>query len=897
MGLRRWWEGVREDLRDWRDERRHATLMAEIAADRQKFPGFDQRERALTEYFRRAPWLTADRELLPTFHGARDVQDRQEQVRLAIEAGQIPLDEKGGLLRNGASYDLNALREERERWAKAFHLEPGELGSREWSQDRTPEDHEERVFGEMFRGSVKAGQTLYGELTPREAADWERLEHLTEQRRAAGWTGENADTPPPGREESAAAYEQLWAAMTAAEQAAKRGVLDTKDPAQRAISEDVLRAVERVEDAEGRGLNVEPTEEQAHRRESAEEIFRHFGFPQVHPELAEAREMDATQERSDTAALLRDHGDEVGPEDAAAFARAYGIDPTEITTAEKVRNMSREELETRAQQLDQGITEAEAAAGTTSDRVGDLSDWAAQARAELAAINERLIADEIEAELAEARAEADTASRHDDPYPTADNFRNMSADELVAQADALEKSITEVGGSGAWAERAQGELLAIHDRLAEAGIEAAVAEAGHDWTFAPPRDTELQWEVASETDRAHVEQAIEDAEDRVRGWAAERGRDAAELTPEEWAQAEAEDGQGEHETQDRGAPDLASQEFTSGLEEAIERGDYPPRDLTVEMEQRYEEQAIHRHEERQERDNEGDPAIVTHHSAERVAATAESDPFEGQRNPFEDLDEETRNALIENMRAEEAEAEHAQAVAAEYALGEYDDPEVEHEEFINPHGVIGGEEAERATEAQAAADVVDREEPRRSHPTVDWTIFDQINEELQQALSHGYDVQRLDEELDAEIKTPGLDQPLVELDQLDGDLATEADSELLVGILSSDDTTAATQIVDDMETDVNRDGADTGADLTDGMLRHNLDEPVHELEDEPSAAVDPSEQLSAEHDDVQRDDEGDADRQPERSAPASLEADPEPSYASQAEVSVVDHAFEAEMDW
>jgi hypothetical protein len=113
MGLRQWWAGVREDLRDWGDERRHAALMAEIAADRQKFPGFYERERALTEYFRRAPELEAERENLPSFVGGGDVQDRLEQVLLACEAGQIPLDEKGGLLRNGASYDLDALREER----------------------------------------------------------------------------------------------------------------------------------------------------------------------------------------------------------------------------------------------------------------------------------------------------------------------------------------------------------------------------------------------------------------------------------------------------------------------------------------------------------------------------------------------------------------------------------------------------------------------------------------------------------------------------------------------------------------------------------------------------------------------------------------------------------------
>jgi hypothetical protein len=235
----------------------------------------------------------------------------------------------------------------------------------------------------------------------------------------------------------------------------------------------------------------------------------------------------------------------------------------------------------------------------------------------------------------------DTGGNPMDPYPTADNFRGLSRDELETKAQELAEGITWAGGEGSWAKLAEGELHAVNERIAQLGIEEELAEHGY----------------AADTASGHDQ----DVQDRVRGWAAERGVEPAELTPEEWERAEA-DTSGEEGRRSR---DMASQEFAADLEATIERGDYLPRDVTAEMEAVAESQSIEQHDDREDREHWG---------------------------------------VRDSGR-------------------EFDDPEVDHEELINPHGVIGGEEAERATEARAAADLVDREEPLRSHPTVDWTIF------------------------------------------------------------------------------------------------------------------------------------------------------------------------------
>jgi hypothetical protein len=135
-----------------------------------------------------------------------------------------------------------------------------------------------------------------------------------------------------------------------------------------------------------------------------------------------------------------------------------------------------------------------------------------------------------------------------------------------------------------------------------------------------------------------------------------------------------------------------------------------------------------------------------------------------------------------------------------------------------------------------------------------------------------------------------------ELGQLDGDSA--ADAELFAGLPSPEGTAGEAQIVDDLETDLVRDEADDGADPEDGMVRGTAaGEPVHELDDELTTAVDPSDQLSAEHDDIELEEEGRVDSQPDRSARTALEPDSGPSYGTHTELSAADHAHEAEMDW
>jgi hypothetical protein len=523
-------------------------------------------------------------------------------------------------------------------------LRVGEIGPTHLPPARTPEEAEEQAFQGLFHGAVRAGQILYGEKTYRELTDMDALEAMARDRRMAGWTGDQAEVAPPRLDEAAAAREDLWSAMHAAQRAAERGVLRTGVAAHREAVDGVLRAVEAVERAEGRGVhedNAPPA--------SAREQER--GMPASTPPLE--LELEKTQALTPEAAeemrqaveevpdplenLPRDEEEEferlLETYQLAAGAlerRPAGQPLPSMLSPEAVHTLANEERAGRVEELEHWLMEAESAQGTDFQQFDDES--LEEARAELHALYQRMNDDE---------PGLDEASYEHDSQP-----------DLVSSRPDAQRS--------------------------------------------------LEYTQPAEPDN----RGLDDAESRLQA----------------------------------------------------------------------------------------------------LTQQSERDPGSG---------------------------------------------------------II--------------------------------TSPEEINEELQQALSHGYDVQRLDEELAAEAHAPGADQPLVELEQLDRDPTAAADTELFAGYPSPDGAAAATQIVDELETDLDRDGADTAAELEDGVVhRDGGGEPVDALEDEPSPAGDPSDQHSAEHDDIEREDESGVDSQADRLARTRLEAESEPEYASHTEL---DHAHEAEMDW
>jgi hypothetical protein len=692
-----------------------------------------------------------NRERLPMFHGGRDADDQEREIERAVAAGQIPVDRDGQLLRDGAHYDLDALREERlanERAADergdAHRMPVGWQGLEAASQiGETEEQFEDRTYHELLMGAQRAGQLLYGDTTWRETTDVDRLEAMAEERRAAGWTGENADVAPGGLEAAAVARERLWEAMHAVEHVADRGVLHTGDPAERAALEEVLRATEAVELAEGRGLNQTPTPMQAERREAVERIFGRY----------DVRDLPAPGEHPDPERVAGIAGDR---DLAARIADLEAMDEggaarlIERVTGERVQDMSREELEARAAELAQGI---ERAAGPASAPGGDMAGWAERAQFELDAINHRT-AQIREEDLAQAHR-VDAAQEREDLTALARAYEDQwrdAAEEKWREADG--QTATSEAGREAPTMASQEFVADLESAIDRGAYPPADVVAGHvrvadgeagrdpfeglDEEARNPQIEVLRAEALEAEDAAQVQREYErgeyddaataqqEAEDGVRLWAAERGLDAADLTPEQWQEAEA--ANWERQQQANQAAELAATEEEPGLlpEDGIpiqhveaspeaENGGENATDWEAVEEAHQETEAFVRdldaeHERRMQAEQNGElPWGSEREEAgveEKAEVTAET--------------EQSAEAQVIEQHEDREEREHWGMRDGDREVG---DPEVDHEELINPHGVIGGEEAERATEARAAADLVDREEPLRSHPTVDWTIF------------------------------------------------------------------------------------------------------------------------------------------------------------------------------
>jgi hypothetical protein len=523
---------------------------------------------------------------------------------------------------------------------------------------------------------------------------------------------------------------------------------------------------------------------------------------QMAQERADREAAAAAQEREDLTALAAAYSHEMGPEELAAFSAAYGLDPQRVTAAAEVRNLSREELEARANTLDESITEMEAAAGTDLDQFGGM-DTVRRSQVELRAVYDRIRDIEIE---------------------QAGGWANYLEREDRLEAAAEERWREKEAAAGRWPDREGGAQpadtesgrpdMASQDFVD--GLEAAI-ERGD---YPPPQPAGKSEPELDLTDQQAVN-------DHVRTWAADRGLDVMDLTPEQWQEAETDAWERSRETQPEMAPasekdisamgrgdlewrrdeieeamaevaaaadagDLArfSEDYVAGLHAADDqvserlselRAPRWPEPSAEELEARaaslavsdayqerlaQEEARFHSHEQeliervRAQAAREAEQGVTeTELLPEDGSPSRHVEAENGGENAtdwkaVEEAHRETE-AFVRDLEAEHAgergvepEAEPREVIAEMEATAEtqsteqhedreerehwgvrdsgreFDDPQVDHEELINPHGVIEGAEAERATEARAAADLVDREDSLRSHPTVDWTIFD-----------------------------------------------------------------------------------------------------------------------------------------------------------------------------
>jgi hypothetical protein len=572
-------------------------------------------------------------------------------------------------------------------------LRVGEIGPTHLPPARTPEEAEEQAFQGLFHGAVRAGQILYGEKTYRELTDIDALETMAQERRMAGWTGDQAEVAPPGLGKAAAAREDLWSAMHAAQRAAERGVLHTGVDAHRQAVDGVLRAVEAVERAEGRGAYEDTAP-------GAPAQKQEMGMPTSTPppELEKAQALT--------------------PEAAAEMRRAVEEVP------DPLENLPRgeEEKAQRAEELEHQLTEAESPLGTELRQFDDTN--LDQARVELDALYQR---------MGDEKPGLDEAHQHN-PRP---------------------------------------------------------------WYLVPFRPDE---------------------------------------TPFEGLDEEAEAAQIEH---------LRAEE--------------------AQYEQEGEETAFVRAD---------------------VAQGAAQLALTGRAEVDEELGGEAPEPAVSATRPDaepETQLETEGAGGARMRLRDWLQQQRDHHEQLGLH-----------------MDEADRKYPwhERMVVHVNGALWEHLGDEQEAAENLGRGLREMDFTPEPVSRGMTPEQELragPEEHRPEDDPTPTADAEFFADFPSPDGTAAAPQIVDDVETDLDRDGANTSADLTDGMV-HGADvgEPVNELEEEPTSAVDRSDQLSAEHDDIGREDESGLDSQADRLARTRLEADSEPSYASHTEL---DHAHEAEMDW